>query len=64
MTKPIPGILVIEGSHESRRFLWRIFVNNKYLIEPMRSPFKREATARNDAIRIAKRLNLKLVETI
>ena len=62
--KPVIGQLCIEGYEPSRAFRWHIFIGKNYEIHGRMTPFKREQTARNDAIRIAKRLNIKLMEKV
>lgn len=60
--KPITGELIISGHIESRAFLWKILIKGA-AIEGLRV-FKSQATARNDAIRMAKRLNISVVEKV
>ena len=60
--KPPVGQLVIEGYEPSRAFRWEIYIGKSYTIHGRVRPFKSQAACRRDAIKIAKRLNLKLVE--
>jgi hypothetical protein len=60
--KPAIGNLMIY-EYSKRCFLWTILLPHKIEVTS-KKPFKRQQTARNDAVRTAKRLNLKLVETI
>jgi hypothetical protein len=62
--KPVIGQLCIEGYEPSRAFRWHIYIGKNYTLTGRLTPFKREQTARNDAIRIARRLNIKLVEQV
>ena len=63
MKTPI-GYLVIEGYEPSRAFRWEIYIGKSYTIHGRMQPFKSQAACRRDAIRIAKRLNLKVIERV
>jgi hypothetical protein len=62
--KPVTGKLIINGNPDSRCFRWEIYTNIQATINGRIRPFKRQQTARNDAIRIAKRLGISLVEEV
>ena len=62
MKKPTIGDLVIIGEKESRTFFWRIYLNKRKVDIGGGRAFKSQRTARNDAVRMAKRLNIRVVE--